>query len=130
MAGTGCGARHGDTLEDMADTRGTPEVRYQRPYAVPDSLDLLHGPASGIVRLPAHLDWSGNAEYDLDAPGRVVDLYRAVLIEAASPQDLYEYLDARILRRLWALLWLPAQLRKAWELKFPVLAEISRVTAA
>jgi hypothetical protein len=35
-----------------------------------------------------------------------------------------------MLRRLWALLWLPAQLRRAWEQKFPVLAEISRVTAA
>jgi hypothetical protein len=45
------------------------------------------------------------------------------------PQDLYTYLDDRILRRLWALLWLPAQLRRAWEQTFPVLAEISRITA-
>ena len=52
-----------------------------------------------------------------------------MLIEAASPQDLYAYLDAGMLRRLWALMWLPTQLRRAWELKFPVLAEISRVTA-
>jgi hypothetical protein len=51
------------------------------------------------------------------------------VIEAASPQDLYEFLDAGMLRRLWALLWLPAQLRRVWEQKFPVLAEISRVTA-
>jgi hypothetical protein len=29
---------------------------------------------------------------------------------------------------LWALLWLPAQLRRAWEQRFPVLAEISRIT--
>jgi hypothetical protein len=71
----------------------------------------------------------GDAVYDLDAPGRVVDLYRAVLIEAAIPQDLYAYLDERVLRRLWALLWLPAQLRRAWEQRFPVLAEISRITA-
>jgi hypothetical protein len=83
-----------------------------------------------MVRLPSHLDWSGHAEYDLDSPGRVVDLYRAVLIEAAGPQDLYAYLDGGMLRRLWALMWLPVQLRKAWELKFPVLAEISRATAA
>jgi hypothetical protein len=110
---------------DRADSGGTPAARYRRPYAVPENLDLLQGPSSGTVHLPAHLDWSGNAVYDLDAPGRIVDLYRAVLIEAASPQDLY----AAILRRLWALLWLPAQLRKAWEQKFPVLAEISRTTA-
>jgi hypothetical protein len=114
----------------MADMRGVPGTRYRRPYAVADSLDLLHGPVSGTVHLPVHLDWSGHAEYDLDAPGRIVDLYRAVLNEAASPQDLYTYLDAGMLRRLWAMLWLPVQLRGAWEQRFPVLAEISRVTAA
>ena len=114
---------------DTADSRGAPVARYRRPYAVAESLDLLRGPSSGMVRLPTHLDWSGNAVYDLDAPGRIIDLYRAVLIEAAAPEDLYAYLDAGILRRLWALLWLPVQLRKAWEQKFPILAEISRVTA-
>jgi hypothetical protein len=76
---------------DMADAQGTSSARYQRPYAVPERLDLLQGPSSGTVQLPSYLDWSGNAVYDLDAPGRVVDLYRAVLIEAASPQDLYAY---------------------------------------
>lgn len=114
----------------MADTRGTPTSRYQRPYIVAGSLDLLSGPSSGVIRLPAHLDWSGSADYDLDAPGRIVDLYRTVLIEAAAPQDLYTYLNDGMLRRLWALLWLPAQLRRAWEQKFSVLADISRVTAA
>ena len=114
---------------DTADGGGVAAARYRRPYAVAESLDLLQGPSSGRVRLPAHLDWSGHAVYDLDAPGRIVDLYRTVLIEAASPQDLYAYLDAAVLRRLWALLWLPAQLRKAWERKFPGLAEISRITA-
>ena len=114
---------------DKADSGGTPAARYRRPYAVPESLALLRGPSSGTVRLPTHMDWSGNAAYDLDAPGRIVDLYRAVLIEAATPQDLYTYLDAAVLRRLWAMLWLPAQLRRAWEQKFPVLAEISRITA-
>jgi hypothetical protein len=114
---------------DMADAQRTSGARYQRPYAVPERLNLLQGPSSGTVQLPSYLDWSGNAVYDLDAPGRVVDLYRAVLIEAASPQDLYAYLDERVLRRLWALLWLPAQLRRTWEQRFPVLAEISRVTA-
>jgi hypothetical protein len=71
---------------DRAGSDGVPGARYHRPYAVPESLDLLRGPSSGTVRLPVHLDWSGNAVYDLDAPGRIVDLYRAVLIEAASPR--------------------------------------------
>ena len=103
---------------DTADSQRVPGARYRRPYAVPERLDLLQGPSSGTVHLPSHLDWSGNAVYDPDAPGRVVDLYRAVLIEAAAPQDLYAYLDEKVLGRLWALLWLPAQLRKAWEQRF------------
>jgi hypothetical protein len=114
---------------DTAGRQGVPGARYRRPYAVPERLDLLQGPSSGTVHLPSHLDWSGNAVYDLDSPGRVVDLYRAVLIEAATPQDLYAYLDEKVLGRLWALLWLPAQLRRVWEQRFPVLAEISRITA-
>jgi hypothetical protein len=91
-----------------------------RPVAGPFIWDRSVAVVPGLV---------GNAVYDLDAPGRVVDLNRAVLIEAASPQDLYAYLDERVLRRLWALLWLPAQLRRAWEQRFPVLAKISRITA-
>lgn len=92
-------------------------------------LDLLRGPSSGTVLLPSHLDWSGNAVYDLEASGRVVDLCRAVVIEAASPQDLCVYLDETALRRLWALLRLPARLRRACDQRFPDLAAISRVTA-
>jgi hypothetical protein len=113
----------------MADAGDRSSARYRRPYAVAGSLELLRGPVSGVVQLPAHLDWSGHAEYDLDAPGRIIDLYRAVLVEAASPQDLHAYLNAAVLRRLWAVLWLPGQLRRAWEQQFPVLAEISRITA-
>lgn len=89
---------------ETADGQGSAAARYRRPYTVPERLDLLRGPSSGTVRPPSYLDWSGNAVHDLDAPGRVVDLYRAVLIEAASTQDLYAYLDENVLRRLWALL--------------------------
>ncbi len=122
--------RHRDKLVAVGDSSDISSPGYQRPYVVAESLELLRGPVSGVVRLPAHLDWSGHAEYDLDAPGRIVDLYRAVLVEAANPEDLRNYLNAAVLRRLWAVLWLPAQLRRAWEQKFPVLAEISRITAA
>jgi hypothetical protein len=75
------------------------------------------------VRLPSHLDWSGNAEYGLDTPARVAGLYRAVLIEAAGPrtcmptwmpgvngQVVLMATDTGVLRRLWALIWLPAAL--------------------
>ena len=103
---------------------------HQRPYTVAESLGLLRGPSSGTVRCRRTWTWPGNAVYDLDAPGRIVGLYRAVLIEAATPQDLSAYLDAGALRRLWSLPWLPPRLRKAWEQKFPVGAETSRLAPA
>jgi hypothetical protein len=98
--------------------------RYVKPYVLPSSLDVLLGPTTGIVRLPRHLDWSGNAVYDLDAPGRLVDLYRTVIIEAATPDDLHTYLDATTLRRLWAYIWLPPTVREAWQAQFEDLAAI------
>jgi len=104
--------------------------RYAKPYVVPERLDLLTGPTTGLVILPRHLDWSGHGRYELDSPGRIVDLYRTVLIEAASPDDLYAYLDEATLRRLWVYLWLPVAVRLAWEDRFPQLAELSRLATA
>ena len=63
--------------------------RYAKPIVVADDLALLRGRTTGLVTLPRHLDWSGSADYDLDSPGRIVDLYRTVLIEATKPDDLH-----------------------------------------
>lgn len=101
---------------------------YARPYVLPRSLDLLAGPTTGVVRLPRHLDWSGSAVYDLDAPGRLVDLYRTVIIEAATPEDLHAHLEERTLRRLWAFIWLPPVVREAWQARFPDLAAIQALS--
>ena len=103
--------------------------RYAKPVVVAERLELLAGPTSGVVELPRHLKWSGNSRYDLDAPGRIVDLYRTVLNEAATPDDLYAYLDQATLRRLWPSMWLPEAVRQAWEEQFPELAT-SRSPAA
>jgi hypothetical protein len=75
------------------------------------------------------LDWSGSPEYDLDDPGDLQVMYQTVLNEAASPSDLHRWLDAGILRQIWADLWLPGPLRALWEARFPELAS-SPVTAA
>ena len=69
----------------------------RKPYVVADRLGDLHGPTAGTVDLPAHLDWSGDARYDLDKPARLASLYRTVLNEAGSVEDLREWLDARVL---------------------------------
>ncbi len=76
------------------------QAEYLKPFVIPENQRLLVGPTSGIVNLPTYLDWSGHANYDLDRPRRVVDLYRTVINEAASPTDLYSYLDNAVLKRL------------------------------
>lgn len=104
--------------------------KYAKPVVAPENLHLLVGPVSGIVHLPGHLDWSGHAEYDLDRPGRIVDLYRAVINEAASPSDLHTYLNESVLKKLWSYIWLPAQTKLARESRFPELAQLSRLASA
>ena len=94
---------------------------YAKPVVLPEKLSLLRGPVAGIVELPVHLQWSGNRRYDLDSPGRFVDLYRTVINEAASPTDLYEFLNEAALMRLWPSMWLPVSVRGAWEDHFPQL---------
>ncbi|MEV6343539.1 hypothetical protein [Actinoplanes sp. NPDC051851] len=105
--------------------------RYAKPIVVADDLVMLKGRTSGVVTLPRHLDWSGAADYDLDSAGRVVDLYRTVLVEATKVTDLHEFLDRATLSRLWPSLWLPPDLRRSWEERFPVLRRAdSEATAA
>jgi hypothetical protein len=104
-----------------ADSR--PAVRvYAKPIVVPARLGALSGPTAGVVDLPRHLKWSGNPRYDLDQPGRIADMYRTVLNEAATPADLHLFLDRSTLIALWPTMWLPLPLRQKWEKQFPELA--------
>ena len=104
--------------------------QYAKPFVIADDLALLRGRTTGVITLPRHLDWSGSADYDLDSPGRIVDFYRTVLIEATKPADLHAFLDHAILTRLWPSLWLPPGLRQAWEERFPELRRTDSETVA
>ena len=114
----------------MAGTGSAQPRGYAKPVVVPERLDLLTGPTTGAVQLPRHLRWSGNARYDLDQPGRIVDLYRTVINEAASPVDLHTYLHRATLVALWPSMWLPVAVRRAWEDHFPELTRHRNTTAA
>jgi hypothetical protein len=114
----------------MPAERTPPRRGYAKPVVVPDSLELLNGPTPGVVVLPRHLKWSGNARYDLGDPGRIVDLYRTVLNEAASPTDLHTYVDRATLLQLWPTIWLPTAVRRSWESRFPELVSLRRGSAA
>lgn len=96
----------------------------RKPYVVAERLEDLGGPTAGTITLPAHLDWSGNATYDLGKPSRLASMYRTVLNEAGCADDLRAWLNARVLARLWPTLWLPAALRRVWEDHFPELSAL------
>lgn len=89
---------------------------------VAETLAELHGPTEGTVTLPRHLDWSGQAEYDLNRIARLASMYKVVLTEANTVEDLNTWLNGDPLRRLWPTIWLPPQLRQRWEEAFPELA--------
>jgi hypothetical protein len=101
----------------------------RKPYVVADSLLALNGPIRGVVTLPHHLDWSGSPDYDLSRPARMATMYKVVLTEAGTVDDLRNWLSGDVLLRLWPTLWLPPQLRRRWEERFPELA-VARMNAA
>ncbi|WP_229075056.1 hypothetical protein [Actinoplanes sp. DH11] len=124
----------GELSEHMDSDMARPPVGYlpygeRKPYVVADSLAALKGPTCGVVSLPRHLDWSGRAEYDLSRPARLVGMYKVVLSEAGSVEDLCAWLDGGLLLQLWPSLWLPPQLRRRWEERFPELAAARPVAA-
>ncbi|WP_240669905.1 hypothetical protein [Actinoplanes solisilvae] len=101
----------------------------RKPYVLADTLTALNGPTRGVITLPHHLDWSGHPEYDLNRPECLESLYKVVLTEAATLEDLHMWLSGDVLLRLWPTLWLPPRLRRRWEERFPELAA-TRTNAA
>lgn len=97
-----------------------PTVRehgWERPVAVPESLNELTGSLVGVVTLPLRLSWSGPADrraYDLSIEQDRRMLYEVVLTEG-NIGDVRSYVDAAELLRLWSVLWLSPHVRRAWQ---------------
>jgi acyl-homoserine lactone acylase PvdQ len=92
-----------------------------RGVVVAEQLDELQGPLEGQVRLPHHLDWSPAMIYELGDQASRELLYRVVLMEAASVEDLRTWLDCDELVRLWPQLYLPRVVRAASEERHEIL---------
>ena len=99
----------------MAQTRTRELGPASRPVAVPVNLDdPSHAKASGRVRLPLHVRWSGAPlTYDLDDPVDRARVYEQVLREGTE-EDVRFYVDAKTLLELWDELVLPSAVRQAW----------------
>lgn len=96
-----------------------------RPYTVPDSLEELTGPTTGVVELPLRLDWSEQGRYDLSDQRQLNLMYERVIRESMRVEDLRAYLDGAMLRRVWRRLWLPRKVRSLWESRFPSLPRVA-----
>jgi hypothetical protein len=90
-----------------------------RPYKLPDTLGELAGPVTGTVQLPLRLDWSERAVFHLDDPAERNVMYERVIREATQADDLHSYLNESVLRRVWRRLFLPPNVRRSWEQRFP-----------
>jgi hypothetical protein len=94
-----------------------PTARY-RPVSIPDDVDdpgLVK--ASGRVRLPLRLYWSGphpeQRMWDLDDPVERAYVSEIVMREGTD-EDVRRFIDLDELIAMWPRLFLPAEVRQAW----------------
>jgi hypothetical protein len=88
----------------------------------------LHGPVRGVVELPNRLFWQPDRHVGLDNPALLAWMYETVLREAAAVDELRTWLHGPTLVRLWPDLFLPREVRRAWEERHRVLS--TRAVAA
>jgi hypothetical protein len=94
---------------------------HTRPIAVPDRLDDLRGPASGVIQLPTRLDWIPRAYYDLSRTSSLLSLYETVLRSAVRVDDVATILNRERLVAVWTQLRISTRIRAIWEERFPEL---------
>jgi hypothetical protein len=100
------------------------------PYIVPESLDLLQGPTTGVVDLPSRLDWGPHRTYDLASVDDAIALYSKVISEASTQGDLTEFLNSDVLVAVWQRLRLPRRCADLWNQAFPQLTPAGPVTGS
>lgn len=112
-----------------ACTGGERHLRYVdvRPYTVPEILEQLAGPDCGEVQLPTALTGAPRRSYRLDVEHDAELLYRTVIREASTVDELARYLNVAVLKQVWPRLVLPPRCRTLWEQRFPELIQAAVV---
>ena len=105
----------------MRSPRAPYQARPGRRAVVIDDLGELRGPTNGVVELPNRLFWQPDRHVNLDRPPLLAWMYETVLREAALVEELRTWLDGPTLIRLWPELFVPREVRRAWEERHPVL---------
>lgn len=86
-------------------------------YCTPGSLDELHGPTSGVIRVPPHIKTAPEPTYNLGTPNGLWTAYSAI-VRDGYPDEQAALLDRATLVRLWPDLNLPKRCRETWTAKF------------
>jgi len=83
--------------------------------AIPDDVDdPAIEKATGVVRLPLRVRWSGpERDYDLGDAADRRSVYRQVLTEGTA-EDVSRFIDVDELIALWPTLHLSPHVRQAW----------------
>jgi hypothetical protein len=113
------GWHHGVVPGEGSAARAGREGRPWRGNVVVADLSRLHGPTRGVVVLPHRLFWQPDRLVNLDNPAVLAWTYETVLREAVSELELRTWLDGPTLLRLWDELYLPRDVRAAWEQRHP-----------
>ena len=105
-----------------AEDRTGYQSRPRSTLLVAADLIDLQGPTQGTIELPLRLFWSApDRTFDLDEVDALRSMYEKVLRAAVRMEDLSTYLNGGRLADVWADLFLPRDLRQAWEGRHPVL---------
>lgn len=97
-------------------------LRDRKPYDLPVSLDMLHGPSFGMVELPKSIYWApGSRVMDLDTHAGLFRTYVSALSEGTT-DEICALVNAERLRASWRTLVLPRRVEALWENRFPELA--------
>jgi hypothetical protein len=82
----------------------------------------LQGPSGGTVELPLRLFWSApDRSFDLSDPDMLRSMYEKVLRAATRTEDLTRFLNGSTRPDVWRDLFLPQDVRRAWEDRHPAL---------
>jgi hypothetical protein len=106
--------------------QAVPERRHygdHRPYPDPPArLADLTGPTEGLIELPITIDWGPKRVYDIGREGDRRIVYERVLREAATTDQIAQYVNGAGLVAVWSRLFLPQRIRRVWEERFPELS--------
>jgi hypothetical protein len=115
--------------ESTVAARTRYRARPGRRVIVVTDLASLRGPVHGTVEFQLRRYWSStDRTFDLDKPYMRRWYHQGAGREASRPEDLTHHLHRDTLIGLWPDLYLPREVRQAWEEHHPVLR--SNVAAA